>query len=124
MTPAAETESPDTVTDSVDITVTPEAAEQLDAQIADADGDVAGLRMLVQPGQCGLRYGLQLARDGPANREVSTTSEGVTVLVDADAAPFVDGATIEYSEGFFGAGFSIDNPNEDQQDCGSGCGCR
>jgi iron-sulfur cluster assembly protein/iron-sulfur cluster insertion protein len=43
----------------------------------------------------------------------------VTVRVDAASAPHLDGATLNYSDGLQGAGFSIDNPNA-QRSCGCG----
>ena len=42
---------------------------------------------------------------------------GVTLLVDPDSAPFLEGAEMDYSDDLMGQGFKINPVN------GGGCGC-
>lgn len=111
-------------TETAPIEITEQAADRLQEEMVTTEGDVAGLRLLVQPGDCGLRYGLSFARDGAAEGELSFSSRGIEVYVDEDALPFVEGSTVDFRQTMLGAGFQIENPNEAGGDCGSGCGCR
>jgi iron-sulfur cluster assembly protein len=113
-----------TETDTAAIELTEQAADRLREEMLTAEGDVAGLRLLVEPGDCGFRYGLGFARDGAQGSEVAVTSNGVDVFVEEDALPFVEGATVDFRQTMLGEGFHIENPNDDQGNCGSGCGCR
>lgn len=117
--PAAEEEA-----DEAAVQLTDRAAERLREEMVSTEGNIEGLRLLVQPGDCGLRYGLSFARDGATEREVSFTSNGVEVYVDEDALPFVEGATVDFQQTMLGEGFHIENPNDEKGNCGSGCGCR
>lgn len=106
------------------IEITESAAERLADEMMATEGEVQGLRLLVQPGDCGMRYGLSFAREGAQERDVCLTSRGIEIHVDQDAFPFVEGATIDFQQTLLGEGFAIENPNEAGGDCGSGCGCR
>ena len=46
--------------------------------------------------------------------------ENLTVLVDSESAPLVEGAQIDYIEGLMRSGFVISNPNVEF--AGGGCG--
>jgi iron-sulfur cluster assembly protein len=47
---------------------------------------------------------------------------GVTVVVDQQFAPYLEGAVINYVDSEHGSGFELKTPN--QSDCSSGCsGC-
>lgn len=106
------------------VEITERAAERLADEMTATEGTIKGLRLLVQPGECGLRYGLSFARDGAQDNEVSFTSQGIDVFVDADAVPFVEGSTVDFQTSLLGEGFAIENPNEEAGGCGPGCGCR
>lgn len=106
------------------IEITDPAAQRLQEEMVATEGDVAGLRLLVQPGDCGLRYGLSFARDGAQEDEVALQSNGIEVYIAEDALPFVEGAMVDFQQTMLGEGFQIDNPNDFQGNCGSGCGCR
>ncbi|MEI2701705.1 MAG: iron-sulfur cluster assembly accessory protein [Baekduia sp.] len=89
--------------------------EFLDGQ-ADA-GDTAGLRVGVRGGGCsGFQY--QLAFDEQAEGDVTFTDQGLTILVDAQSLPYVDGSQIDYVDSLQGAGFQVNNPNVT-----AACGC-
>jgi iron-sulfur cluster assembly protein/iron-sulfur cluster insertion protein len=78
-----------------------------------------GLRVAVRAGGCsGFSYEMFFDSEaGPDDHELTFGS--VTVRVDAESAPLLSGATLNYSDGLQGAGFSIDNPNA-QRSCGCG----
>ncbi len=63
-------------------------------------------------GPSGFNYRLAFAEPSErAANDVAFESGGVTVLVDPESLPSVDGATIDYVEGRAESGFKIDNPN-------------
>jgi len=100
------------------ITVTESAVKQLQSILAD-DPEAAGkgLRILVERGGCaGLQYGMAL--DAPRQGDSIVERDGVQVLVDEESAKFLDGSTIDYTDGLTGAGFRIQNPNAVRS-----CGC-
>jgi iron-sulfur cluster assembly accessory protein len=76
------------------------------------------LRVAVQPGGCsGLMYSLYFddhTKDGDAVRDF----DGVGVVVDRMSVPYLDGATIDFTDTIEKQGFTIDNPN-----AGSSCAC-
>ncbi len=89
--------------------------------------DVAGLalRVAAVPAGCaGMRYQLGLD-ERSLEGDVRSQWFGVDVVADAASAPFLAGATIDWSDGPDEQGFTIDNPNlMDACSCdGCGCGC-
>ncbi len=89
------------------------------ASLLDQEGrDDLRLRVAVQPGGCsGLIYQLyfdERTLDGDAVRDF----DGVEVVVDRMSTPYLDGATIDFSDTIEKQGFTIDNPN-----AGSSCAC-
>lgn len=78
-----------------------------------------GLRVAVRPGGCsGFSYEMFFDTEEHAD-DHEVRFESVLVRVDAASAPHLTGATLNYSDGLQGAGFSIDNPNA-QRSCGCG----
>jgi iron-sulfur cluster assembly accessory protein len=118
MPEAATAETPEAV--ETPITVTDEAAERLVDEIEGKD-DVQALRMLAQEGCCGYGYALAMAKREPEETEHVVDANGVTVYLDDQTLERVRGATIAWTEGVFGAGFTIENPNEPDE---GACGCR
>jgi iron-sulfur cluster assembly accessory protein len=101
------------------LTLTERAADKIRQLIAEEElsEDQTGLRVQVVPGGCsGFQYGLGF--DEQAAGDIVFQSSGVTVLVDEMSAPYLEGATFDYTDGLQGAGFAIDNPNAT-----SSCGC-
>ena len=77
----------------------------------------AGLRVGVRGGGCsGFQY--MLAFDEQRDGDTVVESQGIRLLVDADSAAYVRGATVDFVEGLQGAGFKVDNPN-----VVAACGC-
>jgi iron-sulfur cluster insertion protein len=84
-----------------------------------AEGDeTMALRVAVRAGGCsGFSY--EMFFDADTNPDDHDAVFGtVTVRVDSASASHLAGATLNYSDGLQGAGFSIDNPNATRS-----CGC-
>lgn len=106
--------------DSSLLTITDEAAERLEDEMAEHEGTQA-LRLLVQGGCCGMQYAMAMAKREAEASERVVTSNGIRVYVDEEAVDLIDGTTVDWTEGVFGAGFHVDNPNAD---AAGGCGCK
>jgi iron-sulfur cluster assembly protein len=93
------------------ITVTDKAAEKASKILAERGVDNGALRVFVVGGGCsGYQYGMAIAR----NREdddIVIEANGVTLLVDQESAPLLDGAEVDYVEDIMKSGFTIFNPN-------------
>ena len=105
-------------TDSHGVLLTDLAAGKVKSLLEQEGRDDLRLRVGVQPGGCsGLIYQLyfdERTLDGDLLRDFS----GVEVVVDRMSAPYLDGATIDFSDTIEKQGFTIDNPN-----AGSSCAC-
>jgi iron-sulfur cluster assembly accessory protein len=113
-TPVELTTAP--VTESVSLTET--AAIKVRALLDQEGRDDLRLRVAVQPGGCsGLQYQLffdERALDG----DIEIERGGVPLVVDRMSAPYLSGATIDFTDTIEQQGFTIDNPN-----AGGGCAC-
>ena len=113
-TPVELTTAP--VTESVSLTET--AAIKVRALLDQEGRDDLRLRVAVQPGGCsGLQYQLffdERALDG----DIEIERGGVPLVVDRTSAPYLSGATIDFTDTIEQQGFTIDNPN-----AGGGCAC-
>ncbi len=100
------------------VLLTDVAAAKVKSLLEQEGRDDLRLRIGVQPGGCsGLIYQLyfdERSLDGDLVRDF----EGVEVVVDRMSAPYLDGATIDFSDTIEKQGFTIDNPN-----AGSSCAC-
>jgi iron-sulfur cluster assembly accessory protein len=94
------------------------AASKVSSLLEQEGRDDLRLRVGVQPGGCsGLIYQLyfdERTLDGDLVRDFA----GVEVVVDRMSAPYLEGATIDFSDTIEKQGFTIDNPN-----AGSSCAC-
>jgi iron-sulfur cluster assembly protein len=71
----------------------------------------AALRLFVKSGGCsGFSYGLAFD-DRIAQDDRLEDHGGVSVVIDAFSAQYVDGAEIDYVDSLMGSGFAINNPN-------------
>ena len=86
---------------------------------AEGEPDMA-LRLAVRPGGCsGFSYEMYFDAQVDETDFVSET-DGVRLLVDAESAAMLAGASVDYKEaGLQGSGFAINNPNQ-QRSCGCG----
>src|SRR3954452_11548792 len=100
------------------VALTEGAAVKVRALLEQEGRDDLRLRIAVQPGGCaGLQYQLffdERSLDG----DVELTPHGVPVVVDRMSAPYLGGATIDFTDTIEQQGFTIDNPN-----ASSGCAC-
>ena len=76
------------------------------------------LRVFVEKGGCSsFQYGFAFDEKKEGDSELAV--EGLTVLVDPQSAPLLQGAVIDFKEDFSGSGFTISNPNA-KKSCGCG----
>ncbi len=113
------TETPAGVEDAPHGVLLTDLAASKVASLLEQEGrDDLRRRVGVQPGGCsGLIYQLyfdERTLDGDLVREFGA----VEVVVDRMSAPYLDGATIDFSDTIEKQGFTIDNPN-----AGSSCAC-
>jgi iron-sulfur cluster assembly accessory protein len=98
--------------------LTATAATKVRALLDQEGRDDLRLRVAVQPGGCsGLQYQLffdERNLDGDLDLDL----QGVPVVVDRMSAPYLGGATIDFTDTIEQQGFTIDNPN-----AGGGCAC-
>lgn len=100
------------------ISLTDTAAVKV-AQLLEQEGEEGlALRVAVRPGGCsGYSYEMFFDSD-MADDDVIRTFGAVKVVVDADSAQLLTGATLDYKDSLQGGGFSINNPNATRT-----CGC-
>jgi iron-sulfur cluster assembly accessory protein len=98
--------------------LTDHAAVKVRALLDQEGRDDLRLRVAVQPGGCsGLQYQLffdERSLDG----DIELDLHGVPVVIDRMSAPYLGGATIDFTDTIEQQGFTIDNPN-----AGGGCAC-
>ena len=98
------------VIDNAMITITDKAAEKARLILNERGVEKGALRVFVVGGGCsGYSYGMAITR----NREegdIAIEAEGVTLLVDQESAPLLDGAEVDYVEDLMKSGFTIFNP--------------
>jgi iron-sulfur cluster assembly accessory protein len=76
------------------------------------------LRIYVEQGGCsGMQYGMVF--DEQRAGDAISEQGGVTVLVDAFSAKYLQGTQVDFSDALTGGGFKIINPNA-KQNCGCG----
>ena len=100
------------------ITLTDNAAENVQ-QLIEAEGDDGlALRVAVRPGGCsGFSYEMFFDSETDAE-DVSKAYGSIKVVSDPSSAEMLDGATLDYKDGME-SGFAITNPNA-QRTCGCG----
>ena len=100
------------------LSLTAQAAVKVRALLDQEGRDDLRLRVAVQPGGCsGLQYQLffdERSLDGDLELDLSS----VPVVVDRMSAPYLGGATIDFTDTIEQQGFTIDNPN-----ASGGCAC-
>lgn len=97
------------------------ASRKLSEILASQEQPVYGLRVHAMAGCCsGPSYGMSLASES-APGDWEGNFGGVRVLVDAESAPLLEGAQIDFVETPQGSGFTIHNPHAAPS--GGACGC-
>ncbi len=93
------------------LTITDNAKQQI-VEMMKEESEGVYLRFGVQGGGCsGLSYALGFEYD--INDELDTTEEinGISVVINSQDIPIIEGTTIDFKQNMMGGGFSIDNPN-------------
>ncbi len=99
------------------LTLPPKVTERAFERLSEIDAAPQALRVAVEGGGCsGFQYEISL--DAPADDDFVIEGHGQKVVVDSVSLPFLENATIDFSEELIGARFVIDNPNAT-----SSCGC-
>ncbi|PZS30036.1 MAG: iron-sulfur cluster insertion protein ErpA [Pseudonocardiales bacterium] len=100
------------------VALTDHAAVKVRALLDQEGRDDLRLRIAVQPGGCsGLQYQLffdERSLDGDLELDI----HGVPLVVDRMSAPYLGGATVDFTDTIEQQGFTIDNPN-----ASNGCAC-
>jgi iron-sulfur cluster assembly accessory protein len=93
------------------ISITDKAAEKARTILTERGVENGALRVFVVGGGCsGYQYGMAIAR-GREEGDIAIEMSGVTLLVDEESAPMLDGAEVDYVEDLMKSGFTIFNPN-------------
>jgi len=99
------------------ITLTDTAAKHVQGFLAKR-GKGIGLRIGVRTSGCsGMAYKLEFA-DEAGSDDLQFVSNGVTVLVDPQSLPYLDGLELDFRREGLNEGFKFNNPNVKNQ-----CGC-
>jgi iron-sulfur cluster assembly accessory protein len=108
------------VTESAIVTITDKAAEKARNILTERGIENGALRVFVVSGGCsGYQYGMAIARSREDD-DIAIEASGVTLLVDSESAPLLDGAEVDYVEDLMKSGFTIFNPNATHScSCGS-----
>ena len=100
------------------IHVTEKAASQIRLLVERENLQDHGLRVAVVGGGCsGLSYKLNFEKD-PSEGDKVFEVDGVKIYLDGKSHLFVNGLTLDFSDGLNGSGFTFNNPNAK-----SSCGC-
>lgn len=100
------------------ITVTKEAALQVQNLLSRRGKPSLGIRVGVRSGGCsGMKYFVEYADTKQPFDEV-VSDHGVTILIDPKALMYLLGAEMDYVEEDFKSGFTFTNPNAKAK-----CGC-
>ncbi len=82
-------------------------------------GKGVGLRIGVRTSGCsGMAYKLEFA-DELNSEDLQFQSHGVTLLVDPQSLPYIDGIELDYTREGLNEGFKFNNPNV-KSECGCG----
>ena len=94
------------------VTLTEVASDKVKQLLAQEGRDDLRLRIAVQPGGCsGLIYQLYFDERLLEGDAVVEFAPGVEVVVDKMSNPYLEGASIDFSDTIERQGFTIDNPN-------------
>jgi iron-sulfur cluster assembly accessory protein len=105
-------------TSAVDLKLTAKAVQQVKSLLARKEYIDHALRISVSDGGCsGFSYQLNFEKQ-PKPSDISLNFEDLTVYVDPESIPFLQGTVIDFVSGLYGGGFKFANPNATGT-----CGC-
>ncbi len=100
------------------ITLTPSAAQRVSGYLQKR-GSGVGLRLGVkQTGCSGFAYVINYA-DEITPQDVTFDDQGVTIVVDREALPLIDGTVVDFTKQGINEAFKFRNPNT-KGECGCG----
>ena len=100
------------------VTLTESAAQHVQ-NFLNKRGKGIGLRLRVRTSGCsGMAYKLEFA-DEPDSSDLQFVCNGVTILVDQQSLPYLDGMELDYTREGLNEGFKFNNPNV-KDTCGCG----
>jgi iron-sulfur cluster assembly protein len=103
---------------AVDLKLTAKAVQQVKSLLARSENIDHALRISVSDGGCsGFSYQLNFAKE-PKPGDIALDLENLTVYVDPESIPFLQGTVIDFVSGLYGGGFKFANPNATGT-----CGC-
>jgi iron-sulfur cluster assembly protein len=108
------------VAENAIVSITDKAAEKARNILAERGIENGALRVfVVSGGSSGSQYGMAIARSREED-DIAIDASGVTLLVDSESAPLLEGAEVDYVEDLMKSGFTIFNPNATRScACGS-----
>ena len=106
------------------LTVTPNAAERIKSVMTEQDEEGASLRIMVAGMGCGgPQYMMTLEHESNED-DIKVAQDGITILIDPQSAPIIEGSEVDYVETLERSGFTVNNPNVQKGGCGSSdCAC-
>jgi len=106
------------------ITISPMATTKLKELLSEEGSSGSSLRIIAIPSGNGVQYTLAL-EDNPQKDDRLLDHDGVSIVIDSDSEPLLEGSEIDYVETLMRSGFTISNSNFPAGGgCGSGgCGC-
>ena len=103
---------------AVGLKLTAKAVQQVKSLLARSENIDHALRISVSDGGCsGFSYQLNFAKE-PKPGDLTLDLENLTVYVDPESIPFLQGTVIDFVSGLYGGGFKFANPNATGT-----CGC-
>jgi len=116
--PLVQPDAQSIATDDTLLTVTPSAVNIIKSLLEQRNIPGYVLRVFVSGGGCsGLSYGMSFEQT-PRDYDALVAVDGVRLVIDPTSLMYLQGATIDYVDTVFNAGFRIDNPN-----AVASCGC-
>ncbi len=98
--------------------LTESAALKVKSLIEEEGNDDLKLRVFVTGGGCsGFQYGFTFDEIA-ADDDTTVEKSGIKMVVDPMSYQYLEGSTVDYSEGLEGSKFSVSNPN-----ASTTCGC-
>ncbi len=101
------------------LAITPEAIVEIKRLMELEPEHKLYLRVGVAAGGCsGMSYSMAFDTN-KKDTDIELDYDGIAVVIDAQAAPYLAGSTLEYKGGLLGGGFNFTNPNA-RRSCGCG----
>ena len=99
------------------VNITGKASVALAHFLQDEINKGKSLRVYVEGGGCaGFQYGLKF--DDPTDLDEVTHKDSISLIIDPMSSMYLEGCTLDWIDGLYGAGFKIINPNATGH-----CGC-